>query len=58
MQNKRKPIKLQYGARKRLAEICGVSEAAVWNAMHWKADTPTQALIRKRAKELGLIRRF
>ncbi len=55
---KRKPIKVRYGDVKRLAIICKVSEFTVRKALRWDADTSLQELIRKRAGELGMIRKF
>lgn len=58
MRSKRKPIKLRLGGIKLLAEDCSVTEKTVRRALNWYADTDTQNLIRKRASDLGLIRRF
>lgn len=54
----RKPIKLKKGSKKKLAAILGVSELTVYNAMHWKCDSDTQNLVRQKAAELGLIKKF
>lgn len=58
MTRKKKPIKLRVGAIETLAKDCGVSKRTVNNALAWKSDTDTQNLVRKRAYELGLVRRF
>lgn len=58
MVNKRKPIKLRMGCVKKLAESCGVSERTVCDALKWKNDTDAQNLVRKRAEDLGYIKRF
>lgn len=58
MTRKRKPIKVRYGGAKILAKSCGVSERTVTDALKWKGDTDAQDLIRKRAYDLGLIKRF
>jgi len=55
---KRKPIKLRIGYQKKLAEACGVGVATVKRALEWDADTDTQNLIRKKAYELGYVRRW
>lgn len=55
---KRKPIKLRRGCQIKLAEDCGVGVATVKRALQYDADTDIQNLVRKRAKELGYIRRW
>lgn len=55
---KRKPIFVRYGGVKKLAESCKVSEMTVRLALRWNADTDTQNLVRKRAYELDLVRRW
>lgn len=55
---KRKRIKLRYGAIPILMRECSVSKATVIRALGWEADTDVQNVIRRRARELGLIRRF
>lgn len=55
---KKKPIKLRIGYQKKLAEDCGVGVATVKRALQYDADTDIQNLVRKRAKELGYIRRW
>lgn len=54
----RKRIKLYKGKPKELARICGVSERTVFSALAWDNDTEMQNLIRKRAYELGFVKRF
>lgn len=54
----RKTIKLINGKKPELARICGVSQRLVYNALHWENDTPAQALVRKRAYELGFVKKF
>ncbi|WP_144010640.1 helix-turn-helix domain-containing protein [Prevotella intermedia] len=56
--SKRKPIKLKYGGTARLAKLCRVSRQTVWKAINWNADTDMENLIRQKAKELGLIKKF
>lgn len=56
--SKKKRIKLRYGKTKELAKICGVSERTVLKAMCWDTDSDTQNLIRKRAYDLGFVKRF
>lgn len=56
--SKRKPIKLRIGYQRKLAEACGVGVATVKRALEWQADTDIQNLIRKRAYELGYVRRW
>lgn len=58
MQSKRKPIKLRRGGVVMLARDCSVTEKTVRRALNWYTDSDTQNLIRKRASDLGLIRRF
>lgn len=58
MTRKRKPIKVRYGGVKILADSCRVSERTVTDALKWEGDTDAQNLIRKRAYDLGLIKRF
>lgn len=55
---RRKPIKLRWGCLKKLAGDCDVGTATVKRALKWEADTETQNLIRKRARELGYVRRW
>lgn len=55
---KRKPIKLRTGYQKKLADACGVGTATVKRALEWQADTDIQNLIRKKAYDLGYVRRF
>jgi hypothetical protein len=54
----RKPIKLKKGSKKKLAAILGVSELTVYNAMHWKCDSDMQNMVRQKARDLGLIKKF
>lgn len=54
----RKPIKLKKGCKRKLAQILGVSELTVYNAMHWRCDSDIQNLVRQKAKELGFIKQF
>lgn len=56
--SKRKPIKLKYGGTTRLVKLCRVSRQTVWKAINWNADTDMENLIRQKAKELGLIKKF
>lgn len=58
MANKRKELKLRRGAKKILAAECGVSLYTVYLACRYNADTGTQNLVRKRARDLGLVRQF
>lgn len=58
MQNKKKPIKVVYGAVRKLAADCNVSEQTVYLALRWTSDSPAQNLVRKRATELNLVSRF
>lgn len=55
---KRKKIKLRYGKVGELAKICGVSESTILRALRWDTDSDTQNLIRKRAYDLGFVKRF
>jgi hypothetical protein len=55
---KRKPIKVRYGDVKKLAVICRVSQYTVHKALSWQSDTEVQNLVRQRAKELDMIRKF
>lgn len=54
----RKRIKLYKGKPKELARICGVSVRTVFSALAWENDTEAQNLVRKRAYELGFVKRF
>lgn len=54
----RKPIKLRLGGVKILAKDCGVSERTVCDALKYRNDTDAPNLVRKWAKDLGLIKRF
>lgn len=58
MGRKRKAIKIVNGKKPELARICGVSLRTVYSALHWENDTPAQALVRKRAYELGFVKKF
>lgn len=55
---RRKPMKLRRGCQKKLAEDCRVGTATVKRALNWDADSDLQNLVRKRAAELGYIRRW
>ena len=55
---RRKKIKLRYGKVGELAKICGVSESTILRALRWETDSDTQNLIRKRAYDLGFVKRF
>jgi hypothetical protein len=55
---KRKRIKLRQGCQIKLAEDCGVGVATVRRALQWELDSDIQNLIRKRAHELGYVRRW
>lgn len=57
-ENKRKPIKVRLGCIMKLAEDCKVSVVTVRKALRWEADTDAQNLVRKRARELGYIKKF
>ena len=54
----RKRIKLYKGKPEELARICGVSIRTVFSALAWENDTEAQNLVRKRADELGFVKRF
>lgn len=56
--SKRKRIKLRRGCQIKLAEDCGVGVATVRRALQWERDSVIQNLIRKRAHELGYVRRW
>lgn len=58
MSYKRKPIKLRRGGVKILAVSCNVSGRTVTDALRWGNDTDTQNLVRKRAFDLGLVKKF
>lgn len=51
-------MKLRRGCQKKLAEDCRVGAATVKRALNWDADSDLQNLVRKRAAELGYIRRW
>lgn len=55
---KRKAIKLKSGKKRELAKICGVSIRTVYSALHWENDTDAQELVRKKAYELGFVKKF
>lgn len=55
---KRKPIKVRIGCIKKLAEITGYSVYTVRLALRYTTDSDAQNLIRKKAYELGFVRRF
>ena len=55
---KRKPIKLKHGYIKILARDCRCSRNTVTKALNWNADSDTENLIRRTAKDLGYIRQF
>lgn len=55
---KRKRIKLRRGCQIKLAEDCGVGVTTVRRALQWERDSDIQNLIRKRAHELGYVRRW
>lgn len=55
---KRKAIKLRQGCQILLAKDCGVGVATVRRALQWERDSDIQNLIRKRAHELGYVRRW
>lgn len=55
---KRKAIKLKSGKKPELAKICGVSIRTVYSALHWENDTDAQELVRKKAYELGFVKKF
>lgn len=55
---KRKRIKLRRGCQIKLAEDCRVGVATVRRALQWELDSDIQNLIRKRAHELGYVRRW
>lgn len=55
---KRKPLKLRSGYVKKLMSDCRVSKATVIRSLKWDSDTDLQNLVRKRAIELGYIKRF
>lgn len=55
---KRKRIKLRRGCQIKLAEDCGVGVATVRRALQWELDSDIQNLIRKRAHELGYVKRW
>ena len=55
---KRKRIKLRQGCQILLAKDCGVGVATVRRALQWERDSDIQNLIRKRAQELGYVRRW
>ena len=46
---KRKPIKLYKDDVKKLSIMCGVSTKTVYNALHWRADTVNENLVREHA---------
>lgn len=58
MARHRKKIKLQYGKGIQLAKDLGVSVQTVSKAMNWHADSETENLIRRKAREFGYIRQF
>lgn len=49
-------IKVIPGGVKRLAKACNVTEKTVFRALRYMGDTPDQRLVRKKAKDLNLIR--
>lgn len=55
---KRKPLKLRSGCIKKLMSDCRVSKATVMRSLQWDSDTDLQNLVRKRAIELGYVKRF
>lgn len=55
---RKKNIKLMYGCGKKLAIICGVSENTVTNAIHWKFDSEKERLVRRKAVEMDMIKRY
>lgn len=55
---KKNNIKLRRGCQKKLASECGVGISTVRRALRWENDTDTQNLIRKRAYDLGYVKRF
>jgi hypothetical protein len=56
--SKRKAIKLRRGGTARLAKLCRVSRQTVWKAINWNADTDMENLVRQKAADLGLIKKF
>lgn len=58
MNKKRKAIKIINGKKPELARICGVSLRTVYSALHWENNTPAQDLVRKKAYELGFVKKF
>ncbi len=56
--SKRKAIKLRRGGTTRLAKLCRVSRQTVWKAINWNADTDMENLVRQKAADLGLIKKF
>lgn len=55
---KKKTIKIKMGCKKKLAEACNVGTMTVYRALRWDADTDVQNLVRRRARELGYIKKF
>lgn len=51
-------MKLKYGAQRLLAEKCAVSIRLVYDACHYSNDTVKQELVRQKAHELGLVKKF
>lgn len=58
MGRRRNTIKIINGKKTELAKACGVSLRTVYAALHWDNDTPAQDLVRKKAYELGLVKKF
>lgn len=58
MGRRRNAIKIINGKKPELAKACGVSLRTVYAALHWDNDTPAQDLVRKKAYELGLVKKF
>ena len=55
---KRKPIKLHNGDVKKLAIMCSVSTKTVYNALHWRADTANENLVREHALKYFDYKKF
>lgn len=55
---RKKRIRLKYGKIPELAKICGCSVRTVKKALAWNTDSDTENLVRKRAEQLGFIKRF